>query len=95
MKKSLIAGIATAALCSAPAMAAPPAGIFNWSGFYIGGNGGYGFGSDRISHSNDFFAISTTAINNTKGSLGGGQLDSSASRARWCLASRPHSTPAA
>jgi outer membrane immunogenic protein len=40
MKKLLVAGIAAAALYSAPALAGPPSGVFNWSGFYIGANGG-------------------------------------------------------
>jgi outer membrane immunogenic protein len=41
MKKLLVAGIAAAAFCGAPAIAAPPAApMFNWSGFYIGVNGG-------------------------------------------------------
>ena len=40
MKKLLVAGIAAAALYSAPALAGPPPAAFNWSGFYIGGNGG-------------------------------------------------------
>ncbi len=42
MKKLLAAGIAAAAIYSAPALAGPPtsSGMFNWSGFYIGVNGG-------------------------------------------------------
>jgi outer membrane immunogenic protein len=40
MKKILVAGIAAAALYSAPALAGPPSGVFNWSGFYLGVNGG-------------------------------------------------------
>jgi outer membrane immunogenic protein len=42
MKKNLLAGIAAAALYSAPALAAPPPAVFNWSGWYIGGNIGAG-----------------------------------------------------
>ena len=49
MKKLLVAGIAAAALYSAPvlaadypAKAAPMASVFNWSGFYAGGNIGWG-----------------------------------------------------
>jgi outer membrane immunogenic protein len=47
MKKLLVAGIAAAALYGAPALAAdypmkaaPAPAVFNWSGFYIGVNGG-------------------------------------------------------
>jgi outer membrane immunogenic protein len=41
MNKLLFAGIAAAAFVSAPALAGPPpSGVFNWSGFYIGVNGG-------------------------------------------------------
>jgi outer membrane immunogenic protein len=40
MKKLLVAGIAAAALLSAPALAGPPPSVFNWSGFYVGVNGG-------------------------------------------------------
>jgi outer membrane immunogenic protein len=50
MKKLLVAVIATTAFCGAPALAAdmpvkapPVAPIFNWSGCYVGGNGGYGW----------------------------------------------------
>jgi outer membrane immunogenic protein len=54
MKKILIAGIAAAAFCGAPAFAADmpvkapvykaaPAPLYDWSGFYIGGNAGYGW----------------------------------------------------
>jgi outer membrane immunogenic protein len=40
VKKFLLAGIAAATLCGAPALAAPPAPLFNWNGFYVGGTGG-------------------------------------------------------
>lgn len=45
MKKLFVAGIAVAALISAPALAGPPPSVFNWSGFYVGGDAGY-FWSD-------------------------------------------------
>ena len=53
MKKLLVAGIAAAAFCSAPALAAdmpvkapppaPPVAAPSWTGFYIGGNVGWGW----------------------------------------------------
>jgi outer membrane immunogenic protein len=42
MKTILLAALATA-LCSAPALAGDPAAT-DWSGFYLGVNGGYGLG---------------------------------------------------
>jgi len=56
MKKLLVAGIAAAALCSASALAADmpvkaaPAAIFNWSGMYVGGDGGYSWGKEKVSY---------------------------------------------
>jgi hypothetical protein len=40
MKRLLVAGIAAAAFLSAPALAQPAPSVFNWTGFYIGVNGG-------------------------------------------------------
>jgi outer membrane immunogenic protein len=40
MNKFLVVGIVAAALLSAPALAGPPPAPFNWSGFYVGVNGG-------------------------------------------------------
>jgi outer membrane immunogenic protein len=53
MRKLLVACVATAAFCGAPALAAdmavkapppsapPPTPVYSWTGCYIGGNGGY------------------------------------------------------
>jgi outer membrane immunogenic protein len=56
MKRLLVAGIAAAAFCGAPALAAdmavkapppPVAAPYNWGGFYVGGNVGGEWGSDK------------------------------------------------
>jgi outer membrane immunogenic protein len=91
MKKLLVAGIAAAAFLSAPALAAPPAGVFNWSGFYIGGNAGYAWG--KVS------AHDTAATNglcwvggclgiataDSHGFTGGGQMGINAQFGSWLL----------
>jgi outer membrane immunogenic protein len=75
MKKLLIAGVAAAAFYSAPALAGPPPSVFNWSGFYLGGNGGYGWADDSIDHVSGFFTGGGARINHTqthpKGGIGG------------------------
>jgi outer membrane immunogenic protein len=62
MKKLILTGAALAALLGGSAMAAdlpaapiykapPPVAVWSWSGFYIGLNGGYSFGSDDFTQS--------------------------------------------
>jgi opacity protein-like surface antigen len=46
MKKLLVAAIAAAVFLNAPALAGPPAGVFDWSGFYLGGHAGHGGGNE-------------------------------------------------
>jgi len=95
MKKLLVAGIAAAAFCGAPALAADlptkaparayvaPAPVFTWTGFYVGGNIGGHWGSDKISSSTDplgwtpagaaFIDSNSPATLNSDGVIGGVQ----------------------
>jgi len=101
MKKLVFGGIVFVALAAAiPAMAAdmsvkapvykapPPVAVYSWTGFYVGGNGGYGWRNRSVSYNpNDPIAAdsfagisggSGTALPNatfkTSGGLGGFQL---------------------
>ena len=84
MKKFLLAGLGIAALgLAAPASAAdmavkalPPApvvAIYNWSGFYIGGNGGWGQSHNCV----DFVTLAGTVAGgcgDRSGGVAGGQI---------------------
>jgi outer membrane immunogenic protein len=79
MKKFLPLAAAAAALVSIPARAAdlpakapPPAAapVFNWTGFYVGGSGGYGWGHIDTSQS----ATGETTSEKPRGAFLGGQL---------------------
>ena len=95
MKKLFVACIAAAAFCGAPALAAdmavkappppPVAAPYNWGGFYIGGNAGYGWGSNSDPSSSfvdnngigmaAYFAGGNPVPNvSPKGALGGVQI---------------------
>ena len=67
MKKLLFAGIAAAAFCGAPALAADlptkapvyrpaPVALFNWTGCYIGANTGYAWANKSVTET-DVFGI--------------------------------------
>src|SRR5580700_2679220 len=83
MKKIMLGVVALVAIGAGPALAADlpartytkapvvvPEPVYNWTGFYIGANGGYGWGS-----SNWFFSPAGTSVSNsTSGGLAGGQI---------------------
>lgn len=58
----------------APPMAAPVASVYSWTGFYIGGHVGYGWGHT----SNDSYTTAGVFLDNTtsdpSGAFGGGQI---------------------
>jgi outer membrane immunogenic protein len=76
LKKLLVAGIAAAALfsASAPGRAAPPVPVFNWSGFYVGGNVGYGRDRDSPHDLTSFFGAPIPLDIHSRGILGGVEL---------------------
>jgi outer membrane immunogenic protein len=70
MKKILLAGIAVAAFCGVPAFAADmpvkapykaPPPVYSWTGWYIGGNVGYGWGT-TTGDLEDFTALFAAAV---------------------------------
>ena len=79
MNRSIVAGVSFIAMAAVnPALAAPPA-IYNWTGFYFGGNVGYSFGQVNtdfldpaltIFGSNGSFPVSL----HPDGIIGGGQF---------------------
>jgi outer membrane immunogenic protein len=70
-----------------PVYRAPPALTYNWSGIYVGGNVGGGWGTGHFC--TDAFASSGSCANgdiadhNTSGWLGGGQLGARWQAANW------------
>ena len=61
------AGAADMPVKGARMQAAPPVGVYNWTGFYIGGNVGYGWGNRTAAFTpDDVLAIFTCG-----GDLGG------------------------
>jgi outer membrane immunogenic protein len=71
VKRLLVAGIAAAAFC-APALAAPPPPpVFNWTGFYVGGN--IGSGLSRATWT-DTFEHEKISTDEGSGLIGGGQV---------------------
>lgn len=95
MKKLLVASIAAAAFCSAPAFAAdmPVKGpVYKaatsydpWTGCYVGGNAGGGWG-----HEDGVFVITGVHVidNRPSGFVGGGQLGCDYQSGSWVVGAR-------
>src|SRR5579871_2410273 len=86
MKRVLLTAVAVVTF-SAPGFAAPPAGVFNWSGFYIGGNAGYGWNDrDRsIMIVNNLGGPATGPGLDATGPFGGAQLGWNWQTGAWVL----------
>jgi len=71
MKKLLISSIAALGLIGTPAFAAsppaPPAPVYSWTGWYVGGNIGYGWG--RASSDVNYFQAFVPGDTNCSGSV--------------------------
>jgi outer membrane immunogenic protein len=82
MNKLLISGMALAAMIAGPAMAAdmpvkapPPVPVFSWTGCYIGGQIGYGWGRARATATAGAFnGADKTGEYRVAGELGGGEF---------------------
>jgi outer membrane immunogenic protein len=96
MKRLLIGIVAVIALASTPTLAADIAlkapccstPVWSWTGFYVGGNVGYSWGSDRIDNSvasPPNAPITSTERLNINGAIGGGQAGYNWQTGSWLL----------
>jgi outer membrane immunogenic protein len=96
MKKFLLATVGLAALgIAAPASAAdmpvkaapppPPVPIYSWTGFYIGGNGGWGSGRKCWDDATDAFGflLGSEGCHRAEGGTAGGQIGYRWQNAGW------------
>lgn len=84
MKKQLLLGVSLAALAAiGPTQAAPlPTPVFNWTGWYVGGNAGYSWGNADSTYTDPGFGVCCafglpTTFSGTErlnGFIGGGQV---------------------
>lgn len=70
----------------APAVYVPAPAVYNWTGFYIGGNGGYGFANGDASASITGGALggaTATASGHFNGGVAGGQIGANYQISAW------------
>jgi outer membrane immunogenic protein len=95
MQKSLIAAAASLLIATptfaadlpvkAPRAAPAVAAVYNWTGFYIGGHAGYGWGQTDSTILEDSFAFPAGTVNTNKfdGFLAGGQVGANYQTGQW------------
>src|SRR3974390_290655 len=87
LKRRLLAGAGALALAAGMASAAhaapppPPVPMYNWSGFYIGAHGGYGWGRDPLTDT--LFGGEKGSNVDSKGWLGGFQAGANWQSGSW------------
>jgi outer membrane immunogenic protein len=67
-------GLGSAALAADIPLKAPPPPVWSWTGFYIGGNVGYSWGSANWSYSDPSFTGTNTGSQKLDGFIGGLQI---------------------
>jgi outer membrane immunogenic protein len=80
--------VASAADMPTKAPAYAPIAIYNWTGFYVGGHGGYGWGSNQSTATSATTSFPVGFVfdrANESGALAGGQLGFSYQIANWVL----------
>jgi len=75
--------LSTAGAADIPLKAPPPASSYNWTGFYLGIEGGGGWGSTQ--HTNETTGISSGKSNNLDGGLIGGTYGYNWQFGQWVL----------
>jgi outer membrane immunogenic protein len=95
MQKTLIAAAASLLIATptiaadlpvkAPRAAPVVAAVYNWTGFYIGGHAGYGWGQtdSTILEDTNFFPAGTVNTNKFDGFLAGGQVGANYQAGQW------------
>jgi outer membrane immunogenic protein len=79
VKKQLLLSVALGAIATSSAIAAPPVPLYNWTGFYAGGNAGYSWGQGALTYNEAAFGgsgipTSFSGSNKLNGAIGGVQF---------------------